>query len=92
MVLDKETFVVEYEPEWVKEHKMYSIRVTGLELRSQYRFHVWARTNTGRGDEMYVDGVTASGSSKYIKLSVSSESSRSLLLIIHGQRMKIQII
>ena len=62
MMLDNETFVVEYEPEWVKEHKMYSIRVTGLELRSQYRFHVWAHTNTGRGDEMYVDGVTASGS------------------------------
>lgn len=80
MVLDKKTFVVEYEPEWVEEHKMYSIRVTGLELRTQYRFHVWARTNTGRGDEMYVDGVTASESSKYFEISVSSQSSKSLCL------------
>lgn len=59
LAIDKKSTVVKYLPEWVEEYQMYSIRVTGLELRTKYRFHVWARTSVGRGDEMYVDAMTA---------------------------------
>lgn len=34
-------------------------RITGLEPNKEYRFYVWARTKTDRGDPVFIDVRTA---------------------------------
>ncbi|XP_067685215.1 neuroglian-like isoform X1 [Haliotis asinina] len=36
-------------------------RITGLDPDHEYRFYVWPRTDSGRGDSMYLDIKTADG-------------------------------
>ncbi|KAH3835511.1 hypothetical protein DPMN_108864 [Dreissena polymorpha] len=39
-------------------------RITGLEPNHDYRFYVWARTNTGRGEGAHTDVTTKDGDRK----------------------------
>ena len=57
--LDKETKSVDSKIEFNKDWNQYEVGVPGLELNTQYRIHVWAKTGAGRGDEMYIDVKTA---------------------------------
>lgn len=61
--VDKESIPVQSEPEWVAERKQYEFGVPGLELNTNYRIKVWAKTKTGRGDIEFVDVKTAAENS-----------------------------
>lgn len=42
-------------------------RIRGLKANHKYRFLVWGRTQTGRGQAMFTDVRTPDGSSKFKK-------------------------
>ncbi|CAC5396287.1 NRCAM [Mytilus coruscus] len=57
--VDKKSIPVQSEPEWVAERNRYELGVPGLELNTNYRIKVWAKTRTGRGEIEFVDVKTA---------------------------------
>ncbi|XP_076102327.1 neuroglian-like isoform X2 [Mytilus galloprovincialis] len=70
--VDKESIPVQSVPEWVAERKQYEFGVPGLELNTNYRIKVWAKTKTGRGDIEFVDVKTAAENMPTVPLIVDA--------------------